>query len=79
MNESTTATPPIIGLTIDEIAQALRTDDKTVRRLIKEEGLPARKIGRRWLVEEGALRRWLAEGDGAEAEEASSSPAREAR
>ena len=29
------AWPPLIGLTVDEAAAALRTDDKTVRKLIQ--------------------------------------------
>ena len=62
MNESTTATTPTIGLTVDETARALRVDEKTVRKLIKEQGLPARIVGRGYRIEEGALRRWLASG-----------------
>lgn len=62
MDESKTATIPTIGLTVDEVAKALRVDEKTVRKLIKTEGLPARLVGRGYRVEEGALRRWLAEG-----------------
>lgn len=61
MSEDKT-TMPTIGMTIDEVAQALRVDDKTVRKLIKEQGLPARVVGRKYLIEEGALRRWLASG-----------------
>ena len=64
MKESTTATTPIIGLTVEEVAKALRTDDKTVRKLIKEQGLPARIVGRGYRIEEGALRAWLSEGSG---------------
>ena len=59
MNESKTTTPTI-GMTIDEVAQALRVDEKTVRKLIKEEGLPARIVGRGYRIEEGALKKWLA-------------------
>lgn len=64
---------PLIGMTIDETAQALRVDEKTVRKLIKEQGLPARIVGRGYRIEEGALRKWLAsgadnaDGDGGEA------------
>ena len=58
------AWPPRVGLTVEEVAQALRTDDKTVRRLIKEEGLPARIIGRGYRVDVDALKRWLATGTG---------------
>lgn len=63
MDEGKTATTPTIGLTVDEVAKALRVDEKTVRKLIKTEGLPARLVGRGYRIEEGALRRWLAEGE----------------
>ena len=53
-------TVPTIGMTIDEVAQALRVDERTVRRLIKEEGLPARIVGKGYRIEEGALKKWLA-------------------
>lgn len=61
MSDGKTAAPTI-GMTIDEVAQALRVDEKTVRKLIKEQGLPARIVGRGYRIEEGALRRWLASG-----------------
>ncbi len=63
MEESRTGIPPI-GLTLAEAAEALRIDDKTLRKLIKEQGLPARLVGRGYRIEEGALRAWLASGTG---------------
>lgn len=50
----------VIGMTVDEVAKSLRVDVKTVRKLIKEQGLPARLVGRSYRIEEGALRQWLA-------------------
>ena len=54
--------PPVIGLTVDEAAAALRTDDKTVRRLIQAGSLPARLVGRGYRIDPDALRAWVARG-----------------
>ena len=56
--------PPVIGLTVDEAAAALRTDDKTVRKLIQQPGgIPARIVGRAYRIDPGALRAWVARGE----------------
>lgn len=55
--------PPLIGLTVDEAAAALRTDDKTVRRLIQTGSIPARIVGRAYRIDPGALRAWVAKGE----------------
>ena len=56
--------PPLIGLTVDEAAAALRTDDKTVRKLIQQPGgIPARIVGRAYRIDPGALRAWVARGE----------------
>jgi len=54
--------PPVIGLTVDEAAAALRTDDKTVRKLIQAGSLPARLVGRGYRIDPDALRAWVARG-----------------
>ena len=54
--------PPRVGLTVDEVAQSLRVDSKTARKLIKEQGLPARLVGRGYRVDVDALKAWLAAG-----------------
>lgn len=54
--------PPVIGLTVDEAAAALRTDDKTIRRLIQSGSLPARLVGRGYRIDPDALRAWVARG-----------------
>ena len=59
---------PTVGMTIEECARVLRCNERTVRDLIKNEGLPARFIGRGYRVDIDALKEWLAEGDGAEDE-----------
>lgn len=46
--------------TTEEIAGLVHCHVKTVQRWIRERRLPARKVGRRWLVTEGDLQRFLA-------------------
>ena len=55
--------PPVIGLTVDEAAAALRTDDKTIRKLIQDGAIPARIVGRGYRLDPGALRAWVASGE----------------
>lgn len=54
---------PLIGMTIDETAAALRVNPKTVRDMIKARpDFPARRMGakgRDWRIDPDALRRWL--------------------
>lgn len=54
--------PPMIGLTVDEAAAALRTDDKTIRKLIQSGEIPARMVGRGYRLDPDALRAWVASG-----------------
>ena len=56
--------PPIIGLTVDEAAAALRTDDKTIRKLIQSGAIPYRVVGRGYRLDPEGLRQWLASGHG---------------
>ena len=56
--------PPLIGLTVDEAAAALRTDDKTVRKLIQSGAIPYRVVGRAYRIDPEGLRQWLASGHG---------------
>ena len=58
----------LIGMTVDETAQALRIDRKTVFLMIKERGLPARRVGRGWRIDPEALRQWIATRDDQPAE-----------
>ena len=53
---------PLIGMTIDEAAEALRVNPKTIRMLIKEGTFPARKVGKGWRIDPEAVKQWLAEG-----------------
>lgn len=54
--------PPVVGLTVEEAAAALRVDEKTVRAAIKKEGLPARMVGKGYRIDPEALRIWIANG-----------------
>ena len=54
--------PPVIGLTVDEAAAALRTDDKTIRKLIQSGAIPSRTVGRAYRIDPDALRAWVASG-----------------
>lgn len=62
---------PVIGMTLEETAEVLRVDKRTVLKQIREAGLPARKIGVGWRIEHDAVRVWLASGkyEGETAEE----------
>ena len=51
---------PLIGMTLDEAAEALRVDAKTLRGLIKQGDFPARKVGKGYRIDQEAVRRWLA-------------------
>ena len=46
-------------LTIQEVADRLRVNEKTVRRWIDTQELPAFKLGRQWRISEQDLRRFL--------------------
>ncbi|WP_294624799.1 helix-turn-helix domain-containing protein [uncultured Bilophila sp.] len=53
---------PLVGMTVDETAAALRVDRKTVLKAIREGGLPARKVGVGWRIDHDAVKQWLASG-----------------
>ncbi|MCR5258484.1 MAG: helix-turn-helix domain-containing protein [Desulfovibrio sp.] len=54
--------PPLIGLTVEEAAQALRVNPRAVREAIREGGLPAVKVGRGLRISAKALDDWIARG-----------------
>lgn len=56
--------PPVIGMTLEECAAALRVDPKTAQSLIRTKGLPARLCGKGWRISPKALDEWLASGKG---------------
>ena len=55
---------PLIGMTTEEAAKALRCDVKTVQDAIRDGGLPARLVGRGWRISPRALEDWIASGKG---------------
>ena len=60
----------MIGMTVEECADALRVDRKTIFKALQE-GLPARKVGVGWRISPAAVEAWLASGNAkAEAAEA---------
>ncbi len=50
-------------LNLEEALEFLKVSEKTLIKLLREEHLPARKIGREWRFSREALLRWLASGD----------------
>lgn len=50
-------------LNIEEATEFLGVSEKTLIKLLREEHIPARKIGREWRISKEALLKWLAEGD----------------
>lgn len=56
--------PPVVGMTLEETAAALRIDPKTAQSLIRTKGLPARLCGKGWRISPKALDEWLASGKG---------------
>ena len=60
---------PLIGMTLDEAAEALRVDRRTVQKAILDGGLPARKVGVGWRIDPEAVKAWLASGPGKRTDE----------
>lgn len=54
---------PLIGMTVEETAEALRVHPTTVRAAIREGSLPARKVGVGWRIDHDAVKAWLASGN----------------
>lgn len=50
-------------LTLDQLAELLQVDEKTVRALAAKGDLPGRKLGREWRFSRQAVLEWLATPD----------------
>lgn len=50
-------------LNIEQAVEFLGVSEKTLIKLLREEHIPARKIGREWRFSKEALIRWLSAGD----------------
>lgn len=48
---------------LEQAVEFLGVSEKTLIKLLREEHIPARKIGREWRFSREALMRWLADGD----------------
>ncbi|MCB9557341.1 MAG: helix-turn-helix domain-containing protein [Deltaproteobacteria bacterium] len=59
MNSSSDISGLPLVLTVQEVAELLRCNAKTVYAAIEERQLPARKVGRRIVVYRDALLAWL--------------------
>jgi excisionase family DNA binding protein len=49
-------------LSLEEASQLFQVSSKTFLKLLREENIPARKIGREWRFSRAALLNWIAEG-----------------
>lgn len=65
MKEATAPDWGIIGMTVEEAADALRVERRAVLAAIADKGLPAVKIGRGWRIDPDALKAWIAKGQDA--------------
>lgn len=51
---------PLVGMTLDECATALRINRRTLMNLIRDTDFPARKMGgKAWRIDYDAVKRWL--------------------
>lgn len=50
-------------LNLEQAIEFLGVSEKTLIKLLREEHIPARKIGREWRFSKEALIKWIAEGD----------------
>ena len=51
-----------IILTLEEVSEIFKVSTKTILKMLREEDLPARKIGREWRFSRNALFQWMANG-----------------
>jgi excisionase family DNA binding protein len=63
MNQTKRPTEPNTILTLEEASRLFQVSTKTFLKLLREENIPARKIGREWRFSRTALLTWMAEGN----------------
>jgi excisionase family DNA binding protein len=51
-------------LTIDEAAELLQLSKRSVYKLVRQGGIPAKKVLNKWRFERQSLKRWLSGGKG---------------
>lgn len=58
---------PLIGMTLQEAADALRINRRTLMALIRDKEFPARKVGgKAWRILPSAVEQWLSQRDPAD-------------
>lgn len=62
MDKATAPDWGTIGMTVEEAADTLRVERRSVLDAIAERGLPAVRIGRGWRIDPDALKAWIARG-----------------
>lgn len=50
---------PLLAMTVEECANALRVHPRTILDLLREGKFPGRKVGNGWRIEPDAVKRWL--------------------
>lgn len=50
-----------VYLTTDEVAELLRVDAQTVRRMANNKNIPAKKVGKSWRFSVERLKEWMGE------------------
>lgn len=60
---------PVIGMTLEECADSLRIERRSMFKALQD-GLPARKVGKGWRIDPDAVKAWLATGNASQAQEA---------
>ena len=53
--------PPIGTYRVRDLSQLLHLHYRTIQRMLRERRIAGKRVGRNWLVEESAVRRFLAE------------------
>jgi excisionase family DNA binding protein len=51
-------------LTIDEAAELLQLNKRSLYKLLRQGGIPAKKVLNKWRFDRQSLKRWLNEGQG---------------
>lgn len=62
MDKATAPDWGTIGMTVEEAADTLRVERRSVLDAIADRGLPAVRIGRGWRIDPDALKAWIARG-----------------
>lgn len=50
---------PLVGMTVEETAEALRVHPRTIMDMLRDGRFPGRKVGNGWRIDPDAVKRWL--------------------